>query len=120
MWENGTWARKTGTRKPRVLIIISAVISRDIPQGNWLHLAKRAKEHVKIPIQMAYRLFTPDRPDKAIAEGGLDFWEMCRSMIADPYMPKKVLDAWEKAKKDIAAAKAKYGPVIEPGAFKGI
>jgi 2,4-dienoyl-CoA reductase (NADPH2) len=41
---------------------IYPVISRDIPQGNWLHLAKRAKEHVKIPIQMAYRLFTPDRP----------------------------------------------------------
>jgi 2,4-dienoyl-CoA reductase (NADPH2) len=74
---------------------IYPVISRDIPQGNWLHLAKRAKEHVKIPIQMAYRLFTPDKPDKAIAEGGLDFWEMCRSMIADPYMPKKVLEGRE-------------------------
>ena len=74
---------------------IFPVISRDIPQGNWLYLAKRAKENVKIPIQMAYRLFTPDKPDKAIADGELDFWEMCRSMIADPLMPKKVLEGRE-------------------------
>jgi 2,4-dienoyl-CoA reductase (NADPH2) len=74
---------------------IFPVISRDIPQGNWLYLAKRAKEHVRIPIQMAYRLFTPDKPDKAIGDGELDFWEMCRSMIADPLMPKKVLERRE-------------------------
>lgn len=74
---------------------IFPVISRDIPQGNWLYLAKRAKEHVKVPVQMAYRLFTPDKPNKAIGDGDLDFWEMCRSMIADPYMPKKVLEGRE-------------------------
>jgi len=74
---------------------IYPVISRDIPQGHWLHLAKRAKEHVNIPIQMAYRLFTPDRPNKAIGDGELDMWEMCRSMIADPLMPKKVLEGRE-------------------------
>jgi len=75
---------------------IFPVISRDIPQGNWLYLAKRAKEHVNIPIQMAYRLFTPDKPNKAIADGELDIWEMCRSMIADPLMPKKVLEGREE------------------------
>jgi 2,4-dienoyl-CoA reductase (NADPH2) len=74
---------------------IYPVISRDIPQGNWLHLAKRAKEHVNIPIEMAYRLFTPDKPNKAIGDGELDIWEMCRSMIADPFMPKKVLEGRE-------------------------
>lgn len=74
---------------------IFPVISRDIPQGNWLYLAKRAKENVKIPIQMAYRLFTPDKPDKAVADGELDIWEICRSMIADPLMPKKVLEGRE-------------------------
>jgi 2,4-dienoyl-CoA reductase (NADPH2) len=75
---------------------IFPVISRDIPQGNWLYLAKRAKENVKIPIQMAYRLFTPDKPNKAIGDGELDFWEICRSMIADPLMPKKVLEGREE------------------------
>ncbi|MBW1954322.1 MAG: FAD-dependent oxidoreductase [Deltaproteobacteria bacterium] len=74
---------------------IYPVISRDIPMGNWIHLAKRAKEHVKVPVQMAYRLFRPDLPNKAIGAGELDQWEMCRSMIADPLMPKKVLEGKE-------------------------
>lgn len=71
---------------------IYPVISRDIPQGSWLHLAKRAKEHVNVPITMAYRLFLPELPNKAIQDGILDVWEICRSMIADPLMPKKVLE----------------------------
>jgi len=75
---------------------IVPVISRDVPMGSWIHLAKQAKEHVKVPIQMAYRLFRPDLPDKAIGEGHLDFWEMCRPMIADPLMPKKVLEGREE------------------------
>jgi 2,4-dienoyl-CoA reductase (NADPH2) len=74
---------------------IYPVISRDIPMGNWIHLAKRAKQHVKIPIQMAYRLFKPDLPNAKIGAGELDMWEMCRSMIADPLMPKKVLEGRE-------------------------
>jgi len=75
---------------------IFPVISRDIPMGNWIHLAKRAKEHVKIPVQMAYRLFKPDLPNKAIGAGELDIWEICRSMIADPLMPKKVFEGREE------------------------
>ncbi len=74
---------------------IYPVISRDIPMGNWIHLAKRAKEHVKIPIQMAYRLFKPSLPNEKIGAGELDIWEMCRPMIADPFMPKKVLEGKE-------------------------
>jgi 2,4-dienoyl-CoA reductase (NADPH2) len=74
---------------------IYPVISRDIPMGNWVHLAKRAKQHVKVPIQMAYRLFKPGLPNEKIGAGELDIWEMCRSMIADPHMPKKVLEGRE-------------------------
>lgn len=75
---------------------IVPVISRDVPMGSWLHLAKRAKEHINIPVQMAYRLFRPDLPNQAIGAGELDVWEMCRSMIADPLMPKKVLEGREE------------------------
>lgn len=71
------------------------VISRDVPIGSWIHLAKRAKKHVKVPITMAYRLFRPDLPNNTIGNGELDIWEMCRSMIADPLMPKKVLEGRE-------------------------
>jgi 2,4-dienoyl-CoA reductase (NADPH2) len=75
---------------------IVPVISRDIPQGSWLYNAKRAKEAINIPVSMAYRLFLPELPDKAIADGILDIWEMCRPMIADPLMPKKILEGVEQ------------------------
>lgn len=75
---------------------IVPVISRDIPQGTWLYNAKRAKEAVSVPVSMAYRLFLPEIPDNAIADSILDIWEMCRPMIADPLMPKKVLEGHEE------------------------
>jgi 2,4-dienoyl-CoA reductase (NADPH2) len=75
---------------------IVPVISRDVPQGSWLYLAKRAKENVKVPIMMAYRLFNPELPHEAIKKGELDVWKNCRPMIADPLMPKKVLEGREE------------------------
>jgi 2,4-dienoyl-CoA reductase (NADPH2) len=73
---------------------LGSVISRDIPMGKWLHVAERTKKEVSIPVSMAYRLFVPDIPEKAIAEGKLDIWEMCRPMIADPTLPNKIM--WDK------------------------
>ncbi len=70
-------------------------LSREIPIGTWIHLSKEAKAHVDIPVQMAYRLFKPDLPNEKIGAGELDIWEICRSMIADPLMPKKVLEGRE-------------------------
>ncbi len=75
---------------------IHPVISRDIAMGSWLYNAERAKQNLSIPVAMAYRLFTPDLPNKAIGEGKLDIWEMCRSQIADAYMPQKVLEGREE------------------------
>jgi len=75
---------------------IHPVISRDIPMGSWVYNAERAKKALKIPVSMAYRLFTPDIPNQAIADGKLDIWEMCRSQIADPHMPLKVLEGREE------------------------
>jgi len=73
---------------------LGSVISRDIPMGKWLYIAERAKKHLNIPVMMAYRLFTPEIPEKAIAEGKLDIWEMCRPQIADPALPNKIM--WDK------------------------
>ncbi len=69
-----------------------SVISRDVPMGNWLYISERVKQNIKIPVSMAYRLFLPEYPEKAIAEGRLDLWEMCRPMIADPFLPKKIAE----------------------------
>ncbi len=69
-----------------------SVISRDVPMGNWLYISERLKKNIKIPVSMAYRLFLPEYPEKAIAEGKLDIWEMCRPMIADPFLPNKIAE----------------------------
>ena len=72
-----------------------SVISRDIPQGHWLRVARRFKDELKMPVCMAYRLFEPEYPESALAEGSIDFWESCRAMIADPMLPAKILEGRE-------------------------
>jgi len=72
-----------------------SVITRDVPMGYWLPVAEAVKKNVNIPVMMAFRQFTPDIPEKAIAGGMIDFWEMCRPMIADPELPRKVAERRE-------------------------
>ncbi|HUT78162.1 MAG TPA: FAD-dependent oxidoreductase [Polyangia bacterium] len=71
-----------------------SVISRDCKMGQWLYLAKAVRKVLKpeTTIAMAYRLFLPEYPEEAIRDGYLDWWESCRAMIADPYLPKKILE----------------------------
>jgi 2,4-dienoyl-CoA reductase (NADPH2) len=71
-----------------------SVISRDCKMGQWLFLAQNIRKvlDLKTTIAMAYRLFLPEYPDKAIKEGYLDFWESCRAMIADPFLPRKIME----------------------------
>ena len=73
---------------------LGSVISRDVPMGKWLYVAERTKKELGIPVSMAYRLFVPEIPEKAIAEGKLDIWEMCRPQIADPALPNKI--KWDR------------------------
>ncbi len=69
-----------------------SVITRDVPMGKWLWVAERIKKVVSVPVMMAFRLFLPDIPEKAIADGTIDFWEACRPMIADPALPVKAAE----------------------------
>ncbi len=66
------------------------VITRDVPMGHWLYVAKEIKKYVTVPVMMAFRQFLPHIPEAAISGGSIDFWEACRPMIADPDLPKKV------------------------------
>jgi 2,4-dienoyl-CoA reductase (NADPH2) len=73
-----------------------SVISRDIPMGTWLPVSERMKKNLKIPVSMAYRLFVPGIVEEALVAGRLDIWEMCRPMIADPFLPQKILEGREE------------------------
>lgn len=71
----------------------NAAITAEIKAGQWLYLAEKWKKAgIKTPICMAYRLNKPEVADKAIGDGIIDFWEMCRPGIADPYLPKKITE----------------------------
>ncbi|MCU0726919.1 MAG: FAD-dependent oxidoreductase, partial [Planctomycetes bacterium] len=37
-------------------------------------------------------LFLPEYPEAALSEGAMDLWEMCRPMIADPDLPRKIAE----------------------------
>jgi len=51
--------------------------------GKLAPFGQAIQENVKVPIMMAYRLFDPSIPHKAIEKGELDIWEMWPAMIAD-------------------------------------
>jgi len=72
------------------------VITRDVPMGHWLYVAKEVKRVVNVPVMMAFRQFLPHIPEKAISEGIIDFWEACRPMIADPEIPNKIASGKEE------------------------
>ena len=72
-----------------------SVITRDVPMGHWLPVAEAVKKAVNIPVMMAFRQFLPQIPEEAIAGSQIDFWEMCRPMIADPELPQKVREGRE-------------------------
>jgi 2,4-dienoyl-CoA reductase (NADPH2) len=72
-----------------------SVITRDVPMGRWLPVAEAVKKVVNIPVMMAFRQFLPQVPEKAITNNQIDFWEMCRPMIADPELPQKVREGRE-------------------------
>jgi 2,4-dienoyl-CoA reductase (NADPH2) len=72
-----------------------SVITRDVPMGHWLPVANAVKKSANIPVMMAFRQFLPQVPEKAIADGQIDFWEMCRPMIADPELPQKAREGRE-------------------------
>ena len=70
-----------------------SVITRDCPMGSWLHVAEAVRRELPDTLlSMAYRLFIPEYPEAAIAKGTMDFWEMCRPMIADPDLPVKIAE----------------------------
>lgn len=95
-------------------------ITQEIRPGYWLYLAEKWKKAgIKVPLMMAYRLTRPEIADRAIANGIIDYWEMCRPMMADPYLPLKVI---ESRPEDIAICPAcnfgcfSFWAGIRPGA----
>ncbi len=59
------------------------------PHGCFVHLAEEVKKHVSIPVITVGRIKYPDHADQIIKEGRADMVALGRSLLADPYYPKK-------------------------------
>ncbi len=59
-------------------------------QGCMHDLAATIKESVKIPVQTVGKIRTPEMVEKILEKGKADFVAIGRTLIADPYWPKKV------------------------------
>ncbi|MFH1489520.1 MAG: FAD-dependent oxidoreductase [Pseudomonadota bacterium] len=68
----------------------SGALGRDIPLDGWLYLAENARKQINVPLAFGPRLADPVMAEKAIAEGVIDFWEVCRPFLADPLLLRKV------------------------------
>ena len=69
----------------------SGALGRDVPYDAWLPIAAKAKKNLKkTPLSFGPRLADPKVAERAIGEGWIDFWEICRPGLADPEIIKKV------------------------------
>jgi 2,4-dienoyl-CoA reductase (NADPH2) len=68
----------------------SGALGRDVPLEGWLYLAENAQKRINIPLAFGPRLADPILAEKALSEGIIDFWEVCRPFLADPLLFHKV------------------------------
>lgn len=60
--------------------------------GCLLHLAEDFKRELQIPIMAVGRIYEPVLAEKILNEGNADLVAMGRALIADPYLPRKIMD----------------------------
>ncbi|MDR1821741.1 MAG: FAD-dependent oxidoreductase [Oscillospiraceae bacterium] len=68
-----------------------------MPHGQNVELAERIKKTglVRIPVFAIGSIVSPEQAEEIIASGRADGVAMSRALIADPYLPKKAMDARE-------------------------
>lgn len=60
--------------------------------GRNVFLAAEIKKHVKVPVATLGGLNDPDQMEEIIASGKADVVYMGRALLADPYLPRKVVE----------------------------
>lgn len=63
-----------------------------LEHGCNVYLAAEIKKHVKTPVATVGGLDDPEQMEKIISSGQADVVCMARGLIADPYLPKKVME----------------------------
>lgn len=68
----------------------TGALGRDVPTDHWLHLAEAAKKVLTVPVAFGPRFGDPFLAEEALRKGSMDFWEVCRPLLADPELVHKV------------------------------
>ncbi len=66
------------------------------PHGVNVYLASEIKKHVAVPVATVGALGDPARMEEIIASGQADVISMARALLADPYLPWKVIGNHEE------------------------
>jgi 2,4-dienoyl-CoA reductase-like NADH-dependent reductase (Old Yellow Enzyme family)/thioredoxin reductase len=66
------------------------------PHGVNVYLAAEIKKHVSLPVATVGALGDPDRMEEIVASGQADVVYMARALLADPYLPWKVMSNREE------------------------
>ncbi len=68
---------------------ITTNLEEYMPNLKW---AKEVKKQLSIPVSTVSAIMTPEMADRVIGEGYVDMAAFGRSLIADPYWPKKAME----------------------------
>ena len=71
-------------------------ITMGVPRANYAYLARRIKEHVKVPVIAAHRINDVDDARILLELGYTDMIGMGRGLIADPQLPNKAQQGREQ------------------------
>ena len=66
-------------------------LTMGVPRGAFLHLARRIREAVEVPVMASNRIADPRMAEQALADGMADLINFGRPLIADPRLPQKAL-----------------------------
>jgi 2,4-dienoyl-CoA reductase (NADPH2) len=67
-------------------------ITGEVPTGAYAWLAKTVKAAVKIPVAASNRINDPVTAERILREGQADFISMGRPLLADPHLPRKLIE----------------------------
>lgn len=67
-------------------------ITGEVPTGAYVWLARTVKDAVNVPVAAANRINDPLVAERILREDQADFISMGRPLLADPYLPRKLID----------------------------
>jgi 2,4-dienoyl-CoA reductase (NADPH2) len=67
-------------------------ITGEVPTGAYVWLAKTVKDAVNVPVAASNRINDPEVAEHILRDNQADFISMGRPLLADPHLPRKLLE----------------------------